>query len=817
MVQTTSSRGFTRRSFIKGVAAVTAAGALAGCTPKEDDKQQVDPAEVPETKLYSGVCRGNCMGGCPINVHVRDGLVVRTSAYDLPDPRYNRICPRGLTHPYRMYGAERILYPMKRIGERGSGEFERISWDEAIGTIVEKWKGYTAEFGPSAFAIYMCSGSYSLVNGMTDGNPFQRLINATGCTYINPVVDYASMGTIGMMPGNAGWCGSSNEQPDMVNASTLVVWGANPIVSQPNDVHWIMDAVEAGTKLVVIDPQYTNLVQKAHMHVPVRPATDGLLAIAMCKLMVERGWANEEFLLKYSSSPYLVKAADGMFLTTADLDPSIPAEEARNCVLQADGLIVAFDEAVDPVLEGSCMTDGGIEASTSYSLFLSRLDEYDMQTCLDTCGLTAELVEELTDLYANGGPAQIFCTQGVNHYTNGTSGFVGMYTVMILAGQIGGSGRGLARATNGSPIIDKYGASLSTNAELPQGAFGWFIYGGHGISILQMGDVMETHQYQGQEVNIKGLYITHANPLTSAADKNHVISWMDKIEFIAAADVNMNETMMYADVILPAAYWFEMEDVWTYAGGHPYAVFQEKAVEPLGECRVDFEIVKAIAEGLGVGQWFDMSGEEYFDSSLNELAADLGITYAALKEKKVMKQWYDTPSLFSEQGSFSGVFSLYRPFPYPMVNGGAAYDPQLYKMIYWEAPTEAGFDNPLRERFPYHLISDHSRFRTHSQWWDAEPLVEIDGEPKLKVSPKDAEALGLVEGDLAKIYNDRGFAVMPVAIHAGLQPGVIAAEKGWPKHQLRDGDFATLSGSFTNTFVNNSAFNDVLVAVEKVS
>lgn len=817
MTETTSSCGFTRRSFIKGVAAVTAAGALAGCTPKEDDKQRVDPADTPETVLYTGACRGNCYGGCPLNIHVRDGQVVRTTAYELPDPAYSRICSKGLTNVFRMYSAERIQYPMRRVGERGSGEFERITWDEAIETIVSKWKGYMAEYGSSSVAFYMGSGSYSIVNGMTNGNPTQRLLNAIGATFINQTVDYGAMGTIGFTPSTGGLYSAGNDHADMVNAKTILIWGANPIVSEVHDVHRLMDAKEAGAKIVVIDPQYNNMVEKADLFVPIRPATDAMLGIAMCKLMVERGWVNKEFLLTHSSAAHLVKSSDGMFLTTADLDASVPAEEAKPCVVDADGRIVPFDEAAAPTMEASLVTEGGLEVSTSYSLFLARLAEYDMEVCLDTCGLSLELVEELTDTYVNGGPAQLYRNMGVDHYVNGTSGFVAQATVMMLAGQVGGSGRGMICCMSSGHLIDMAVGSLATDPEAPQGPFGWHKYSGHGISILSMGDVMETNRYMGQEVHIKSLFANFVNPLTSAADKNHVIDWLSKIEFIVIADVNMNESVQYADIVLPAAYWFEVEDVFAYAATHPYAVIQEKAVKPLFESRSDFEIIKALAEGLGVGDWFDMSEGEYVDMVLTAQAGELGISYDALKENKVMHMNGGKPVIYAEDGNHGGFYNLYRPIPYPMLNAGATYDAPLYKMIYWEPPAEVGYDNPLRKKYPYQLFSDHSRFRTHSQWWDVEPLVEIDKEPSIKMCPRDAEALGLAEGDVVRAYNDRGEMVMRVAIHAGLQPGMMAAEKGWPKHQLRGGDFATLSGSYAHPFVNNSPFNDVLVAIEKVS
>ena len=133
----------SRRSFLKGS---MAAAAMLGMAPTvsvaENKAEEAAPAA---EQVYCGVCRGNCGGGCFLNVHVRDGKVVRTSARDLPNPEYNRICVKGLTHSYRMYGADRLKYPMRRVGERGAGQWEQISWDEAIKEITDKWKGYIAE------------------------------------------------------------------------------------------------------------------------------------------------------------------------------------------------------------------------------------------------------------------------------------------------------------------------------------------------------------------------------------------------------------------------------------------------------------------------------------------------------------------------------------------------------------------------------------------------------------------------------------------------------------------------------------------------
>lgn len=162
MTESKTGMSFSRRNFIKGAAALTATGALVGCAPAKETLAETgeEPVEVPETQIYAGACRAQCGQGCYLNVHVRDGRVVRTTAGHFDDgPEFDRICPKGFVQPARVYSSERLQYPMRRVGERGSGEFERITWDEAIAEIAEKWKSYREEFGPTSIAFFLGSGN----------------------------------------------------------------------------------------------------------------------------------------------------------------------------------------------------------------------------------------------------------------------------------------------------------------------------------------------------------------------------------------------------------------------------------------------------------------------------------------------------------------------------------------------------------------------------------------------------------------------------------------------------------------------------------
>jgi molybdopterin-containing oxidoreductase family molybdopterin binding subunit len=129
-------------------------------------------------------------------VYVRENKVVRTQPREFPDPSYNRICIRGLTYPFRIYSEHRVKYPLKRVGERGSGEWEQISWDEAFDEIGEKWRGYISEYGNTSVAQLFGTGSYTVVNGSGAYSVVNRFENVTGISEILPVFDSGSSYTL---------------------------------------------------------------------------------------------------------------------------------------------------------------------------------------------------------------------------------------------------------------------------------------------------------------------------------------------------------------------------------------------------------------------------------------------------------------------------------------------------------------------------------------------------------------------------------------------------------------------------------------------
>ncbi len=823
----TTTHGFTRRSFIKGAAALTAAGALAGCSPQTQNLEEAEPQkEAPEEQIFAGACRGNCMGGCFLNVHVRDGQVVRTTARDMPDPAYNRICPRGAAHAERLYGAQRLQYPMKRIGERGEGKFERISWDEALVTIADNWKRIADEYGTGAMSVFAASGNWGICSGVGMGGAIDRFRNVTGASNIQQSVDAAFGRALGIVMGMSPYT-ANNEPADFKNSKTIINWGSNPPISQPQVMHFIMEAKEQGTKFVVIDPVFNANAAKADWYVPIKSGTDGALALGLVCELIEQGWVDLDFVRDHTEACLLVRRDNGMLLRLSDLgvEPAkgdIDPVTGEPAVIDpyavwddASGKIVALDEATEPAIEGVTEIDG-IAVDTTYDLLKRAVQsDYTLDKVEAITGIPVADIKEIARLYAEEGPVNTYTLMGCDHYVNGHYNFWAMFLPAILSGNIGKPG-----AAVGSAGFTPLEVANSAVTAAPVDSSGKPCQGqGAMYRVNQVLEIQETGRLAGQDAILKGVWITNGNPVTNMANIEYTKAWLNNMEFVVVADITMTETATYADILLPSAHWFEQVELFTMTASHPYLLWQDKCVEPLGEAKPDFDIYKAVCEKLGYGEFWDLDAEEFIAQHVSgEGSQALGITFERLKDEKAVRALSGDNYVSFEGGTFAtatGRARLYQDVVVPDYDSGQEIDLAKEKVPYWEPAREADPDGEVRKTHPFHLISEHHRTRTHTQWTEVEMLKEFYPEPVVKINPQDAESLGIAEGDIVRLFNDRGSVKMKAAMNAGNPRGIASATRGWRTEEFIEGHFAELPSNEFNQVCANQAFNDLAVSIEK--
>ncbi len=247
-----------------------------------------------------GIC-GICPAGCGVKVGIRNGRL-ETIVADDGHP-LGMICRRGRHAPEIVYSEHRLTFPQKRIGPKGDFEFERISWNEAYELIVARLNRIKAESGPEAVAIYTGRGAFEL--SLCDIFQPKGVAVSSASSVLFPFGSPNTMGvgalcyvsfamiapdiTLGRM--------LVNMFTDMENAELLVVWGTNPATdSPPLDMHRLEQARKRGAEIVVIDPRRTETVQRCEAEwVPIRPGTDGALALGLIQVILDEELHDEDF------------------------------------------------------------------------------------------------------------------------------------------------------------------------------------------------------------------------------------------------------------------------------------------------------------------------------------------------------------------------------------------------------------------------------------------------------------------------------------------------------------------------------------------
>ena len=817
-------RSLGRREFLAGSAAalgIVAATGL-GCSPSENLEEGGDEVLTPpEEQVYQGLCRGNCGGGCRMNVHVRDGKVVKTSPIKEENPMDELICPRGLSHAQRIYAPERLQYPMRRVEgtPRGGGEWERLTWDEAVAYIAEKWQGYIAEFGSTSIGYSFGAGTYA-----NNYYVYQRLFNLIGGTKYAQEYDMCAL--------NYGWriFGMSmyligNPKQDEANAKTIFIWASNATIGSMPRWKYIREAMKNGARVIDIDPIYTDAAAKSTKWVPIKQGTDGALAMAMCKHIIDNGMADDAFMTKLSVAPFLVREDNGKFLRLIDLGIEGEAESGASdsnaawgggmggeaasspvVVMGADGNWGDVATVAEPVIRGSFEVEG-IKVSTAYELFVERIAEWTTEKASEVTGIPAETIVEVAEAYCDG-PTTLHLGFGNDHWGNAGSITHAQFMLPIVTGQMGKPGAGV-QGSNGGATTGFAGENWMT------------IYHPETIYtlpalLLDLPDIMEQQSYSGVPISPKSMFFYACNPLASHCDRNAIKGALDKFDLIITADTVMNDTTNYSDVVLPVPHWYEYETYRTCPS--EYVDFQDKCIEPQFECKPDVEIACLIGKAMGYAA-MDFDNDTFHSEFLDtETSAAYGISWAALKEQKHMFFGVENYLYGNEYIPFvttSGRAEFYLEDVAPGFDATEPLDTRLLALPFYEEPIEAYESNPLREKYPITIMTHRVKFKVHTAFAKCPWFIELQPEPTVQMNPEDAAARGIADGDYVRLYNDRGEVVMRAWLDAGMRPGVTWTEHTWLEDQYVAGAYSSLTSRATRHYHPTNHPFDTLCEIEK--
>jgi anaerobic selenocysteine-containing dehydrogenase len=800
--------GIDRRTFLKGAAVGTAAGAVAGLLPQAAGTAQAArdfevPGSLPVDKVVRTTCSPNCTGGCGQLAFVRDGVIVKIQqAADYPDGAYNpRGCMKGLSYLNQIYGADRIMKPLIRTGERGSGEFREATWDEVLDKVADGLRTIGETWGWDSIHVF----------GQVPGSGYiQKGANYRACALLGMThgTSFDFNGDLPMgMPITFGVQNAEHEAKDWANSRFLLLVGSNPVETRIPDVHFIFDAVEHGARLVVIDPSFSPTAAKADAHLRIKPGTDAALALGMCQQILEDGAWDADFMATYTDAALLVRADTGVRLREADLVKGGSAERFAAWDTATAGPVIVgtdrlgFPDGIRPALEGTwtvTLANGStIGARPGFALVREELARWTPEVAAEVTGLDPELIVKVARAYAGVKPAAILMGGGSNHWYHGDLTGRAFALLATLTGNIGKSGGGF------SVYVGQYKVRVDTSP--------WWSPGGTKAHVVPSiyfvrGRTATMHEdVPYPENGWHGLVCTFANMFVQAMDVNRLHETLAGLDLVVVVDHQMTETVKWADVVLPATTWYEKTDL-TATPLHPFLQLQQAAIDPVGESRSELwmwrELVRRLAPAKAAA-FFEMDEEAAIEAIL--AAGDVpggpteGITLDMLKAGPVRLPVGDPDVPFATQVETLAPFPP-RSLPAPLA-ATAKFIPTRRIEFYKEeerfrelgetVPTyKPPFDDTVHDpkEWPLALLTPHSKWRIHSSYANNAWLNEITGgKPEVFISAQDAFARGIETGDEIRVFNTRGEVVAWARITPAQQPGSVTLYEGWWPRQFKRG------------------------------
>jgi molybdopterin-containing oxidoreductase family molybdopterin binding subunit len=789
-------KGMDRRDFLKiaGAAAlvIPSASALTACTPKnavEDvrpnplNEGYAIPGQIEYDKAVRNVCGCNCSGTCGINAFVKDDVIVKVEPADFPDNSYRRVCLKGISNAMqRVYSPDRIKYPMKCVGERGSGEWERISWDQAYDLIYEKMTFNIENYGSTSNAWLNMTGNCALVNKLVAA---MQSNTYDGTLFTN----YGLMGdnamNMGFLP-PTGTQQDSNGWHDLVGSKLIMMFSCNYAETNMQDMHFLFDAQEAGAKVVIVDPRFSRTVSKADMWVQNRPGTDAALILGISKWIVDNDRVDEDFLRAYTNSCFLVDTATGKMARKGEdylvwdsqnnaphIVKALTFEQKPHypSVTPADDKIpVDCEVPASTALTGEYTVDG-VNCKTAYTLLLEHLEAYTPEKASEICEVPADIIIKMAELYTapENQPAALRITQGTNRYHNGHLPARALFTLGSLTGDIGKEhanvswcGGVLMRITFALPFEGMH--PYPNHEGTPQPGSKW-------IDIIA----------RQEPYPIKMLWVNSYGWGTQGPERNRIIQEaLPQLNFVVVNDLIMTPATEWADLVLPVTSYYEEPFDVLFAWSNCYVQVREQAITPMYEAKTDYQICQGLAERFGIKEktnWnidlkdfyqkfvFEENVAEEFASMDFEKLVDEHVQRANFPESEIAFESlrFDTPS---------GKLELY-------TEQLLEFGEQL--SVHYE-PSESN-RNPKVATYPLTFMNSHTLYSTHSQHVDLPWILEIAPEPWIEINPVDAEARGFGDGDVVEIFNDRGSYKVKAMVTPEIKQGCLNQRQGWwPKH-----------------------------------
>ncbi len=612
---------------------------------------------------------------------------------------HGMLCPKGATAYQTVSHPDRLTYPMMRRSK--DSPLERVSWDEALNTIAQRFRALQQQYGPDTVAIY--SGSSMTNEKCYLMGKFARVALGTRHTDYNGRLCMSS--ATGANERSLGLDRAANPISDMLHAECIFVIGANVGECFPITTSWLWQARDRGCKLIVADPRQTPIARTADIFLPLRSGTDSALLNGMLHVVIKEGLIDEEFIR----------------------ERTVGWEETKALV-----------------------------------------EQYPPERVAKVCGLRPEAIVEAARMYGRAKAALIYTARGLEHQSKGVDNGVAAVNLALATGNFGRPGAGYGTLTGqgngqGGREMGQKASQLPGCREVDEMEDREYISSVWGISEKDLPHsgypaTLMIPAMLRQE--IRACFMICSNPMVSLPDQHTVERALRGLDLFVVTDFFLSETAELADIVLPGSVWAEDEGTVTSLEGR--VIKYNKAVDPPGEARVDWEIICDLARRLGKGQYFNFhSAREIFDElrlcTKGSKSDYWGITYEKIDEQNGVfwpcptEGSRGTPRLYEERFNFPDGRARFHPIPY--IPPAEEPDDE-YPMVLTTG------------RVIYHYLSGNQTRRTPF-------LKEMAPYPWVEMHEQAANRLGIKDGDWVTLRTRRGEMTVPALVVHSIRPDTL--------------------------------------------
>ncbi|MEI7590936.1 MAG: molybdopterin-dependent oxidoreductase, partial [Deltaproteobacteria bacterium] len=598
---------------------------------------------------------------------------------------------KGLASAEKLNHPDRLRYPLKRIGKRGEGKWERISWDSALKEIADNFIKIKETHGARAvaFCVGMPKGLEHFV--------LIRLANIFGSPNVVASQDVchapreiAGIHTCGFYP-----------VVDLHHQSKMVMlWGSNiTSTNEEGEISSLLtEQIKNGTKIIVIDPRKTDMAKKADLWLRLKPGSDCALALGMMNVIISESLYDKDFVENWT---------------------------------------VGFDELAKSVAE------------------------YTPEAVSKICWVEAQTIRDVAIAYAQAKSAALQWGNAIEHTTDTFETTRALICLMAICGNLDVAG-GNVEAHD--PKI--MGLGQFVRADLIPNKRKEMISNHYGV-IPRLMTVSPAYFrkaiLEAEPYPVKAAYIMCANPIVNYADSQYTIEALKQLEFIAVAEIFMTPTASLADIVLPVATQYEINDIGHYGIGHGYILSRPKIVEPPAECRPDMQILNDLGKLVSdPALWHDN-----YENFLSDLLAPAELSYEQFVDVGYLKGKnkfgaYKTDGFKTPTKKVELALSIAEKFKLNPT-------PCLQKTS----------DCEIDENFPLLLTSAKSRFYMHSAYRNLDTLRKRAPNPTAEIHPQTAKMYGIVNGAEMIIETKNGKIVQMAKFNDEIDERVIVAPIGW--------------------------------------